>query len=76
MVKFSENGRDGKWSDLDAGSANANVYKRTAESKITLTAGSISKEATLNLEALGAEYAMSDPDPDGKSVEKDFAVGE
>ena len=60
MVKFTENGKAGKWSDLDIGSANANVYKRSSESKITLTAGSISKEATLIL---------------ADSVAKNFAVG-
>jgi hypothetical protein len=74
MVKYTENGRDGKWSDLDAGSANATVYKRTSESKITLTAGSVSKEATLTLEfPLYTESAMSD-DTEGPTVDKNFPV--
>lgn len=39
--------RDGNWTSLNIGTANATVYKRTSESKITLTADSISKKATL-----------------------------
>jgi hypothetical protein len=61
MVDYTKNGRDGTWNDLDIGSANASVYKRTTESNITLTAGSISKKATITL-------------PD--SVAKNFDVGE
>lgn len=39
--------RSGNWTSLNIGSANASVYKKTAESKITLKADSISKTATL-----------------------------
>jgi len=39
--------RDGNWTSLNIGTANATIYKRTAEAKITLTADSISKKATL-----------------------------
>jgi len=49
MIEYTKNGRDGKWNDLNVGSANATVYKKTNESKITLTADSISKKATLTL---------------------------
>ncbi|KAF8262613.1 hypothetical protein EI94DRAFT_1808505 [Lactarius quietus] len=40
--------RDGNWTSLNIGTANATIYKRTSESKITLTADSISKKATMN----------------------------
>jgi len=43
--------RDGAWSSLNIGMANASVYKRSKESKITLTADSISKTATLTYSA-------------------------
>jgi len=49
MVDYTKNGKDGEWDDLNIGSANAAVYKRNAESDITLTADSISKKATLTL---------------------------
>jgi hypothetical protein len=49
MVDYSKNGRDGKWNDLNIGSATASVYKKNSESNITLTADSISKKATLTL---------------------------
>ena len=39
--------RDGNWAALDIGSANATIYKRSTESKITVTANSISKKATM-----------------------------
>jgi hypothetical protein len=39
--------RNGKWTSLNIGSANAKVYKKTAEAKITLTADAISKKATM-----------------------------
>jgi hypothetical protein len=40
--------RDGNWTPLNIGTANASIYKRTSEAKITLTADSISKKATMN----------------------------
>jgi hypothetical protein len=40
--------RDGNWTSLNIGTANASIYKRTSEAKITLTADSISKKATMN----------------------------
>ena len=40
--------RDGNWTSLNIGTANATIYKRTSEAKITLTADSISKKATMN----------------------------
>jgi len=49
MVAYTQNGRDGNWTDLNIGSANATVYKRTRESSITLTADSISTKGTLTL---------------------------
>ncbi len=49
MVAYTQDGRDGNWTDLNIGSANATVYKRTRESNITLTADSISRKGTLTL---------------------------
>ena len=60
MVDYTKDGKDGNWNDLNIGSSNAAVYKRTTEANITLTADSISKKATITL-------------PD--SVSKSFDVG-
>ncbi|KAI9448764.1 hypothetical protein BJY52DRAFT_1310530 [Lactarius psammicola] len=49
MVAYTQYGRDGNWTDLNIGSANATVYKRTRESDIKLTAGAISNKATMTL---------------------------
>ncbi|KAN0129329.1 hypothetical protein V8E53_012813 [Lactarius tabidus] len=40
--------RDGYWTPLNIGTANAAIYKRTSEQKMTPTADSISKKATMN----------------------------
>jgi hypothetical protein len=40
--------RDGNWTSLNIGTSNASIYKKTSEAKITLTADSISKKATMN----------------------------
>ena len=61
MVDYTKHGREGKWTDLNIGSSNASVYKRTSESNITLTADAVSKKATMTL---------------ADSVSKDFDVGE
>ncbi|KAH9172990.1 hypothetical protein EDB89DRAFT_1962079 [Lactarius sanguifluus] len=49
MVSYTQNGRDGNWTDINAGAANASIYKKTSESKITITVGSISQKVTLTL---------------------------
>ena len=61
MVEYTTNGRAGKWTDLNIGSSNASVYKRTSEANITLTADAVSKKATMTLV---------------DSVSKNFNVGE
>jgi len=50
MEKYTEKGRDGEWIDLDVGTANAQVYKKTNETTIDVTASSIRKTATLTLD--------------------------
>ncbi|KAH9056717.1 hypothetical protein EDB87DRAFT_1187335 [Lactarius vividus] len=49
MVSYTENGTNGNWTDINAGAANASVYKKNAESKITITVDSISQKVILTL---------------------------
>ncbi|KAI9433535.1 hypothetical protein H4582DRAFT_986568 [Lactarius indigo] len=56
MVSYTANGRDGNWTDIDSGSANVSIYKKTSEAKITLTAGAISQKVTLTLASTVNKY--------------------
>lgn len=60
MVEYTKNGRDGKWSDLNIGSTNATVYKKTTECNVTLTTDSISKKATLTLPKSCANFHVGE----------------
>ncbi|KAF8258817.1 hypothetical protein EI94DRAFT_1753376, partial [Lactarius quietus] len=52
MEAYTKKGRDGEcqWIDLNVGTANAQVYKKSNETTIDVTASSIRKTATLTLD--------------------------